>query len=132
MTHYHSFIEANRIIDGDTHFYRVAVGSGKQADRDYLYLQAYAAQHQCYFNPYSRDVDDFLTQIARSLGGSSVLDLHIRAITARELVRHLKAGTAPALSNAQLANTAHQLRYLNLNYRCHSAASLRKSINQAE
>lgn len=121
MTHNYYFIDAGRIIDSNTKFYLVAVGTSKQADRDFLYLTAYAADHQCYFERVSEHTDAFVQRIAQSIAPVDKLapmaSLNMQHVSARELVRCLKTSTAVPSSVLQEQQQAYLLSQLSVNYR---------------
>lgn len=113
MTHYHLYIEAGRMIDENSHFYKVGIGTSQQADRDYLFLVAHAANHGHYFAIWSDEVSDFLAKVKKSLNLDFV---PLQPISARDLVRHFKAGTMPQLSPNVLKNADSMRKFFNLDY----------------
>ena len=115
MTHYHLYIIAGATIDSGTVFYRVGIGTGRQADRDFLYLLATATSCGYYFEKWSDDVDDFLQKIRRSFERDG-LTFQLREIKARHLVRALKAGIQLPLSTDLLKNENHMRHFLDANY----------------
>ena len=128
------YIEAGAQIDGASRFFNVAIGTTRQATRDYLFLVAHAVSHGFYFEPVSDISDAFLEKVAHSLSLTSILDLGVQHVDARCLVRSLKAQVAMPLSAAQLANSDYQRMILDNNYRFmselrknnHMPAGLRK------
>lgn len=94
MTRNYIYIEAGREIDTSSRFFRVSIGTNKQANRDYLFLLAYATDHNYYLELNSSKVADYLLNIAKSLGDSTpgrTLDiLNIQNVKVRDLVRALK------------------------------------------
>lgn len=52
MTRNYIYIEAGREIDMSSRFFRVSIGTNKQANRDYLFLLAWATDHN-YFREVS-------------------------------------------------------------------------------
>lgn len=106
MKTYYLYIEAGAQIDKDSKFYKVGVGTSKQATRDYLYLIAYSVQHGHYFEKWSSEVATFLNQVAGSMNQKSVT---LMGADARDLVRQFKAFQAVPLS-AHSLRAAHQLR----------------------
>lgn len=122
MNSYYLYIQAGAIIDESASFYKVAVGTSRQANRDYLFLLAHAEQHAHYFELWSADVAEFVNKIAQSLCRDS---LPLQLVKARDLVRCLKAAESMPLSAAFLHNQ-HQLRnILDTNYRIFSNISAR-------
>lgn len=101
------------MLDENSHFYKVAIGASQQADRDYLYLVAHAAGHGHYFTIWSAEVDEFLAKIKKSLNVDFV---PLQPISARDLVRHFKAGTLPPLSPQVLKNAGTMREFFNLDY----------------
>ncbi|MBQ8705332.1 MAG: hypothetical protein IJ548_03455 [Paludibacteraceae bacterium] len=124
MTHFHYFIKTpGRILDDQSRLYIVGVGSSKQAGRDYLFLTAYAAEHECYFSPITGDADAFIHRCEQSIGYP--LRMRSQRISARCLVRSLKAGSDIPYSADQLRNVDHLRKFLSLNYRI--VSNLRQS-----
>lgn len=121
MTHYFCLIMAGREIDSDTRIFKVAVGSSRQSDRDYLFLLAQSVEHNWYFEKWSSQVADFVQMVLESLAPEKSDDpiggTLIEGITARELVRNLKMGTKIP-TDPQLFRNANNVRHwLSLNYR---------------
>jgi len=124
MTHYYYFIMTpGGILDDQARLYIVGIGSSKQADRDYLFLTAYAADNNCYFSSVSGTSDAFVHRCEQSIGYP--LRMRSQRVSARSLVRSLKAGTDIPYSENQLRNVDHLRKFLSLNYRVIS--NLRKS-----
>lgn len=115
MTHYHLYIIAGATIDSGTVFYRVRIGTGRQADRDFLYLLATATSCGYYFEKWSDDVDDFLQKIRRSFERDGI-QFQLREIKARQLVRALKANIQLPISSDFLKNSYHMRNLLDGNY----------------
>lgn len=123
MTHYHLYIEAGATIDSTSRFYKVAIGTGRQALRDQHFLLHHAAAHNHYFVGWSHEVDIFLTKIKKSLYPDSVL---MEPITARDLVRNFKTFTRQPLSQVMLEEHSHQEYFFNIDYRIFSKIHGRK------
>lgn len=111
------YIEAGAQIDATSRFFNVAIGTTKQATRDYLFLMAHSVSHGFYFEPVSDISDNFLEKIAHSLSFNSVLGLGVQHVDARCLVRSIKAQVAMPISAAQLTNGDYQRLMLNEDYR---------------
>lgn len=111
------YIEAGALIDETSRFFNVAIGTTKQATRDYLFLMAHSVSHGFYFEPVSVISDNFLEKIAQSLSFSSVLELGVQHVDARCLVRSIKANVAMPISAAQLTNADYQRLMLDKDYR---------------
>lgn len=135
MTHYHyliicGFVEMDKpkILDNTATVYTVGIGSSMQANRDYLFLTAFAADHDCYFAPRSADSMNFVYRV--------LIEYHIPfaqqlRVNARSLVRAIKAGLK---SNGTVTNlsAAHRLRQVyDLNYRISCRLAERKTICKA-
>lgn len=121
MTHYFCLIMAGREIDSDSRIFKVAVGTSRQCDRDYLFLLAKSVENNWYFEKWSSQVADFVQLVLESLAPEQTDDpiggTLIEGITARELVRNLKMGTKIP-TDPQLFRNANHIRYwLSLNYR---------------
>lgn len=121
MTHLHFLIICgsgsygkSSILDDTATNYTVSVGTSKQANTDYLFLTAFAADHDCYFALRSKESIDFVFRL--------ILEYRIPqaqqvSIDARSLVRAIKAGVKPALVGDKLSAAAHLRKIFNLNYR---------------
>ena len=121
MTHYFCLIMAGREIDSDTRIFKVAVGSSRQSDRDYLFLVAQSVENNWYFEKWSSQVADFVQLVLESLAPEQTDDplggTLIEGITARDLVRNLKEGTKIP-TDPQIFRNANNVRHwLSLNYR---------------
>lgn len=129
MTHYYLYIEAGREIDESTKFYKVAVGTSKQATRDYLFLIAFSESHGHFFSIVSESVQTFLDKIAVQLTGnpqaSICTALTVRPISARELVRSFKASCAIPLNPSALSHQHRFQMQTSLDYRVASIIAKR-------
>ena len=121
MTHYFCLIMAGREIDSDSHIFKVAVGTSRQCDRDYLFLLAKSVENNWYFEKWSSQVADFVQLVLESLAPEQTDDpiggTLIEGITARELVRNLKNGTKIPTDPILFQNANHIRHWLSLNYR---------------
>lgn len=116
MTSCYYYIKTGAVIDGTTRIYSVACGTSTQANRDYLYLTAYAIQHGHYFEIRSNNSTNFISRILDNYKGI-LTEPAIQRVTSRELVRSMKSSTEiPAAQNV-LDNQNHVLHYLSLEYR---------------
>lgn len=116
MTSYYYYIMAGAVIDSTTRIYSVACGTSTQANRDFLFLTAYAVQHGHYFEIRSNNSTNFISSILDNYKGI-LTEPAIQRVTSRELVRNLKSSTEiPAAQNV-LDNQNHVLHYLSLEYR---------------
>lgn len=121
MTHLHYLIICgscsygkSSILDDTATIYTVSVGTSKQANSDYLFLTAFAADHDCYFALRSKESIDFVFRLIQEYRIPQAQQV---SIDARSLVRAIKAGVKPAQVGDRLS-AAHQLRKIfNLNYR---------------
>lgn len=98
MTHSYLYIEAGRIIDENSKFYRVFVGTSRQANRDFLFLLAHAESNNYFLQITSQVTDDYLLNIAKSLPGFQKHfpfdNLNLQQVQIRDLVRAIKAHEA--------------------------------------
>lgn len=119
MTHYYYLIAAGRVIDDTTKFYKIAVGTSKQADRDYLYILALATEKNWYFKLVSQHSTDFVNKIAESVAGSQValplLSLHFQKLSARDFVRSQKQHISEPLKSYSCRNLNDFMLKMNLN-----------------
>lgn len=119
MTHFYYYITAGRTMDETSHVYRVAVGTSCQANRDYLFLIAYSESHGHYFEIVSLKSSEFVSKVIDS-------GYQLEAITARELVRSIKAQTANPLNPSALSHQHRFQMQTNLDYRISSIVKNRK------
>lgn len=121
MTHLHYLVICgsgsygkSSILDDKATIYTVSVGTSKQANFDYLFLTAFAADHECYFALRSKESIDFIYRLIQEYHIPQAQQI---SIDARSLVRAIKAGVKPTQVGDRL-NAAHQLRKIfDLNYR---------------
>lgn len=125
MNHYYLYIDAGRVIDSTAKFYKVAVPSSQQGQRDYLFLVAHSVEQNHYFELWSQLVSEFMWNIGQSLAGGSVenpLDfVPLRPITARELVRNMRGNVVDPMPDFVQRNQNHMRHFLNVNYRVSSS-----------
>ena len=116
MTSCYYYIKAGAVIDSTTRIYSVACGTSTQANRDFLFLTAYAVQHGHYFEIRSNNSTNFISSILDNYKGI-LTEPAIQRVSSRELVRSMKSDTSiPAAQNV-LDNQNHVLHYLSLDYR---------------
>lgn len=121
MTHQHYLIICgsgsygkSSVLDDTATIYTVSVGTSKQADSDFLFLTAFAADYDCYFAIKSKESIDFVFRLVQEYRIPQVQQV---CIDARSLVRAIKAGLKPTQIGERLS-AAHQLRKIfDLNYR---------------
>lgn len=129
MTHYYYLICAGAQVDENTQFFRVGVGTSRQANSDFLFLTAAAVDKGWYFERVSAASDDFVRKLAESLypttDGTSLLRLQVKQCLIRDVVRAIKRGeTLPSDVNSA-KNRLNSLQYLSLNYRVAQVKSRR-------
>lgn len=121
MTHYYYLICAGAQVDKNTQFFRVGVGTSRQANRDYLFLTAAAVDKGWYFEQVSDESDGFIRKLAESLyptdEGTSLMRLQVRQCLIRDVVRSIKRGEALPSDVNSAKNRLNSLHYLSLNYR---------------
>lgn len=119
MTHYYYLIAAGRVIDDTTKYYKIAVGTSKQANRDYLTILALASEKNWYFEIVSPKSTEFVTKIAESVAGSQVtlplLSLHFQKMSARDFVRAQKQHISVPLTSNSCRNLNDFMLKMNLN-----------------
>lgn len=120
MTHFFLIIMAGRQIDESSKFFKVSIGTSKQADRDYLYLTSFCVSHGYFFNVWTSKVADFLEKVAKSIYGehdeNALLKLPTTKISARNLVRMLKANEQLSPTKVLNQNQSHLLDLIDTNY----------------
>ena len=129
MTHYYYLICAGAQVDENTQFFRVGVGTARQANSDFLFLTAAAVDKGWYFERVSAASDDFIRKLAESLyptdDGTSLLRLQVRQCLVRDVVRSIKRGVALPSDVISGQNRINTLQFLSLNYRCAQVKSRR-------
>lgn len=129
MTHFYYLICAGSQVDENTQFFRVGVGTSRQANSDFLFLTAAAVDKGWYFERVSEASDDFVRKLAESLypttDGTSLLRLQVRQCLVRDFVRSLKRGVALPSDVNSAKNRLNSLQFLSLNYRCAQVKSRR-------
>lgn len=119
MTHYYYLIAAGRVIDDTTKYYKIAVGTSKQANRDYLTILALATEKNWYFEIVSPKSTEFVTKIAESVTDSQVtlplLSLHFQLLSARDFVRAQKQHISVPLTSDSCRNLNDFMLKMNLN-----------------
>lgn len=113
MKRKHLLIESGALVDENTRCYCVMIGTSKSDMRDYLYLVAWSVQHGGYFKLWDKEVSDFYQKLRESVPNM----LPLMNVSAREMVRNIKAKTRPELPQTLLTNQHYMLKYLNVNYR---------------
>lgn len=130
MKHYYYYIEAASVIDETAKFYRIAIGTSAQDNRDYLYLIARAQQNNHYFEIVTMQSRDFIQKCVASLRDSCSDGInaaaHVQTISAREFVRDCKNHCACPLNSSELSNRNHTNQVLNLDYRISKFLQSRK------
>lgn len=122
MLHYHYLITCGNQLNAEAHIYIVGIGTSAQADRDYLFLLAYATEHNFFFNIRTLESSDFIMRVIKA---HNIPQSSIQQVNARDLVRAIKAAQKMPLSQISLT-AAHNLRKsLNSNYRFFCAKSSR-------
>lgn len=129
MVHYYYLICAGAQVDENTQFFRVGVGTSRQANSDFLYLTAQAVDKGWYFERVSDVSDEFIRKIADSLypdnDGTKMMRLKIRQCLVRDVVRSIKKGEALPSDVNSARNRINTLQFLSLNYRVAQVKSRR-------
>lgn len=129
MTHFYYLICAGSQVDENTQFFRVGVGTSRQANSDFLFLTAAAVDKGWYFERVSEASDNFIRKLAESLypttDGTSLLRLQVRQCLVRDVVRSIKRGVALPSDVNSGQNRINTLQFLSLNYRCAQVKSRR-------
>ena len=119
MNHFHVLITAGREIDHTSRFYLLEVGSTMQANRDYLFVLAWAENHGYYFHIKDADTMEFLNHVAASLYPSAkfpLSEIQAKRMKIRDFVRSIKTHTAQPLNQSLIDSQNHLLNELNTNY----------------
>ena len=121
MTSYYHLIAAGREISDTSDFYLVGVGTSRQANRDYLFLLAWATQRDYYFHIVDVDSTDFFMKCLRSVDPVANTNCFIttkaKKVTARDLVRAIKLSEAVPASLQHIRQANHLRDFLDVNYR---------------
>lgn len=92
-------------------FYKIAIGTSLQDQRDWKCINCYATKHGYYFQKWSSQVVDFLHKIAESLN-CEILDLNMHSCKARELVRSICLYGEPPKKHTLTPAKVHFRRFL--------------------
>lgn len=130
MLRYYLLIIAGRVIDDDTLYFKISVGSNRADQMNVHVLKVLAAENGWYFNQYDHNTSDFLLQIALS---QAIMpdDLEIRNMklqnflhawltfckannvpkkdAARSLVSHQRAHRQPKISHVYVLRHAESV-----------------------
>lgn len=134
MTRFYLFIDAGKVVDGSTAFYRVGIGTSKRDVSCFRQLARIATAKGSYFHRWDNTTSDFLTRCIGSVyGGTNALVVasHLIPIKCGDLVKVLEGRqTAKPLQDA-VKQASHLLRFQSLNYRLACMAGDRQSANVA-
>ena len=134
MTRFYLFIDAGKMVDESTAFYRVGIGTSKRDVSCFRQLARIATAKGSYFHRWDNSTSDFLTRCIESVyGGANALVVasHLIPIKCRELVKVLEGRqNAKPLQDA-VKQASHLLRFQSLNYRLACMAGDRQSANVA-
>lgn len=132
MVRFYYFINAGKVVDNSTTFYKVAIGSSSQCQRDFSFLVEFCRQHQCWLAQVSSDSKDFLARVALSISEDQqrnpLLGLPLVPIKIRDLVRFLKTGARVPCHLSSLLNRGRFRSLLDLNYRIFKSLSARSPL----
>lgn len=133
MTSFYYFCAAGDVIDTDTQWYQVTIGTTIQAQRDLNFLHDYARVNNCYFEPRSLESSQFIEKVAQSLFPNDelipTLSLNMAKVSARQLVRSLKNCQHCASDVLTSHNRHHAMFNLSLNYRVFANIRRREKRN---
>ena len=134
MTRFYLFIDAGKVVDESTAFYRVGIGTSKRDVSCFRQLARIATAKGSYFHRWDNTTSDFLTRCIGSVyGGTNALVVasHLIPIKCGDLVKVLEGRqTAKPLQDA-VKQASHLLRFQSLNYRLACMAGDRQSANVA-
>lgn len=103
MTHKYLYIqESSYILSDESPIYIVMVGATKQCNRDFLFLTSHAVANGHYFELWNKETAIFVHKILKTYPNAQS---RIKKLSARQLVKHIKANTACPYSENQLHNT---------------------------
>lgn len=134
MTRFYLFIDAGKVVDESTAFYRVGIGTSKRDVSCFRQLARIATAKGSYFHRWDSSTSDFLTRCIESVyGGSNALVVasHLIPINCRELVKVLEGRQVAVPLQDAVRQASHLLRFQSLNYRLADIARSNKSANVA-
>lgn len=118
MTHKYLYIDESGVqLGASTKFYVVSIGTGKQANRDYLFLIAYSQDKGHFFERWKDGTAEFLNKCLLSC---SDITPHVTKINARDLVRNFKNNLSQSMSQNSILNDTHLKKMLDCSYRISS------------
>lgn len=125
MTHKYLYIqEDSNVLDENSPIYIVMVGATPQANRDYLFLTSHAVSHGHYFELWNRQTAIFVGKIIKSYPDALS---RIKKVSARQLVRHIKANTECPFSENQLHNSMHMQMTIDTYFRVTSNINAKRN-----
>lgn len=125
MTHKYLYIrEDGALLSETSPIYIVMIGTSSQANRDYLFLTSYAVEHGHFFQLWNRETAFFLSKIIEEYPnqGSRLIK-----ISARQLVRNLKANLESPLTENQLRNQIHLQKVVDTYFRITSSINAKRA-----
>lgn len=121
MIHYYLLIQCGKVLDTSARFYKVSIGSSRQAVRDFLSLTALSVERGYYFHLWDENTTEFVGKCLASVWGSSdalTFANHLQQVTSRELLKVIRDEVSLPLDDFVLSNAHRCMTFLDINYRC--------------
>ena len=121
MKHNYLLITAGDVVDTDSRFYKVPVGTSKRDLGAFRRLYRIATDNGYYFKKWDSETTSFLSKVIASVYGTGdimAISQHLTIKPCVDLLRVINDGTKTSETPLATRNAAHCMRYLNLNFRC--------------
>lgn len=121
MKHNYLLITAGDVVDTNSRFYKVPVGTSKRDLGAFRRLFRISENKGYYFKKWDSETTHFLSKVIESIYGTGdimAISQHLTIIPCVDLLRVINDGTKTSEMPLATRNAAHCMRYLNLNFRC--------------
>ena len=134
MNRYYLFIDADKMVDESTAYYKVAIGESKREISRFRSLLKIAQERGAYFHKWDGGTTEFLQKCLASVYGSAnslVIASHLIPIKAGDLLKVYEGTKVAKPLQQAMAQASHVLEYCSLNYRFAHRGKTSPSANVA-
>lgn len=121
MKHNYLLITAGDVVNTDSRFYKVPVGTSKRDLGAFRRLYKISVENGYYFKKWDAETTRFLSKVIESVYGTGdimAISQHLTLKSCADLLTIFNDGTKTHEMPLATRNAAHCMRYLNLNFRC--------------
>lgn len=121
MKHNYLLITAGDVVNTDSRFYKVPVGTSRRELGAFRRLYKISMDNGYYFKKWDAETTHFLSKVIESVYGTGdimAISQHLTLKSCADLLRIFNDGVNPSETPLATRNTAHCMRYLDLNFRC--------------